>query len=132
MSKKKKLEIESIMKDKEMIIHHEYTDNFNIYFSSILKVLLQTSMPYKDPFDHILEVSYAFKGIRGVLIHSKKNIRHKCFKFRRKPKEYNSYKFEKINSRFQVWNQVQVALTLHSHEKVSTKKFVLDPRGNSD
>ena len=89
-------------------------------------------MPYKDPFDDIVEVSYAFEGIRGVLIHSKKNIRHKCFKFRRKPQEYNSYKFEKIRSTFQVWNQVQVALMLHSHEKFSTKNFVFDPGGNSD
>ena len=89
-------------------------------------------MPYKDPFDDIVEVSYALKGIRRVLIHSKKNIRHKCFKFRRKPQEYNSYKFEKISSTFQVWNQVQVALMLHSHEKFLTKKFVFDPGGNSD
>ena len=89
-------------------------------------------MPYKDPFDDIVQVSYAFKGIRGVLIHSKKNIRHKCFKFRRKPQEYNSYKFEKISSTFQVWDQVQVALMLHSHEKFSTKNFVFDPKGNSD
>ena len=62
-------------------------------------------MPYKDPFDEIVEVSYTFRGIRGVLICSKKNIRHKCFKFRRKPQEYNSYKFEKMSSTFQVWNQ---------------------------
>ena len=89
-------------------------------------------MPYKDPFDDIVEVSYAFKGILGVLIHSKKNIRHKCFKFRRKPQEYNSYKFEKISSTFQIWNQVQVALMLHSHEKFLTKKIVFDPGGNSD
>ena len=89
-------------------------------------------MPYKDPFDDIVEVSYAFKGIRGVLIHSKKNIRHKYFKFKRNLQEYNSYKFEKISSTFQVWNQVQVALMLHSQEKFSTKKFVFDPRGNSD
>ena len=128
----KKLEIESIKKDKEMVIHHKYTNNFNLYFSSDLKVLLQTSMPYKDPFDDIVEVSYPFKGFRGVLIHNKKNIRHKCFKFRRKQQEYNSYKFEKISSTFQVWNQVQVALMLHSHEKFSTKKFVFDPGGNSN
>ena len=31
-----------------------------------------------------------------------------------------------------MWNQVQVALMLHSHEKFSTKKFVFDPGGNSD
>ena len=31
-----------------------------------------------------------------------------------------------------MWNQVQVALMLHSHEKFSTKKFVFDPVGNSD
>ena len=90
---------------------------------TILKVLLQTSLPYKDPFDDIVEVFYAFKGIRGVLIHSKKNIRHKCIEFRCKPQEYNSYKFEKISSTFQVWDQVQVALMLHSHEKISTKNF---------
>ena len=89
-------------------------------------------MPYKDPFDEIVEVSHTFRGIRGVLICSKKNIRHKCFKFRRKPQEYNSYKFEKMSSTFQVWNQVQVALILHSHEKFSTKKFVFDPGGNSN
>ena len=58
-----------------------------------MNVHLKTSMQYKDPFDDIVEVSYALKGIRGVLIHSKKNIRQKYFKFRRKPQEYNSYKF---------------------------------------
>ena len=84
-------------------------------------------MPYKDPFDDIVEVSYAFNRIRGVLIHSKKNIRHKYFKFRRKPQEYNSYKIEKISYTLQVWNQVQVALMLHSHEMFSTKKFMFDP-----
>ena len=72
MSEKKNLEIESIMKDNELVIHHEYTKNFNIYFSSVLKVLLQISIPYKDPFDEVVEVSYAFKGIYGVFIHCKK------------------------------------------------------------
>ena len=63
MSEEKNLETKSIMKDNELVIHYEYTNNFNICFSSVLKVLLQNSMPYKDPFDDIIEVSYAFKGI---------------------------------------------------------------------
>ena len=100
----KKLETESIKKDKETVIHHEYTNNFNPYFSSDLKVLLQTSMPYKDPFDDFIEVSYAFKGIYRVFIRCKKNIRHKYFKLGRKPQVYSSYKFEKIISTFEVWN----------------------------
>ena len=87
----KKLEIESIKKDKEMVIHHKYTNNFNPYFSSDLKVLLQTSISYKDPFDDFIEVSYALKGIYGVFIRCKKNIRHKYFKLRRKPQVYSSY-----------------------------------------
>ena len=37
-----------------------------------------------------------------------------------------------ISSTFQLWNQVQVTLMLHSHEKFSTKQFVFDPGGNSD
>ena len=93
MSEEKNLEIESIiMKDKEMVIHHEYT-NFNLYFSSVLKVLLQNSMPYKDLFDDFVEVSYPFKGIYGVFIQRKKNITYSCFKFRRKLHKCNFYKF---------------------------------------
>ena len=55
-------------------------------------------MPYKDPFDDIIEVSYAFKGIYGVIIRSKKNITYSCFKFRRKSQVYSSHKFMKIRS----------------------------------
>ena len=40
MSEKKKLEIESIIKDEELLIHHDYTNNFNLSFSSVLKVVL--------------------------------------------------------------------------------------------
>ena len=36
MSEEKKLEIESIKKDKELVIHHDYTNNFNLSFYSIL------------------------------------------------------------------------------------------------
>ena len=99
MIEEKKLEIESIMKDNELVIHHEYT-NFNLYFSSVLKVLLQNFMPYKDPFDEVVKVSYAFKGIYGVFIRYKKNRRYSCFKFRRKPQEYNSYKIVNSSSLF--------------------------------
>ena len=100
MSEEKNLEIESIMKDNELVIHHEYTNNFNICFFSVLKDLLQNCMRYKDPFDDIIEVSYAFKGIYGVFIRSKKNITYSCFKFRRKSQVYSSYKFMKIRSIF--------------------------------
>ena len=128
MSEEKNLEIESIMKDNELVIHHEYT-NFNLYFSSVLKVLLQNSMPYKDPFDDFVEVTYAFKGIYGVFIHCKKNGRYSCFKFRRKLQEYNSYKFVNLSSLLQLCNQPRVVLKLHSKEMISSKKFVFDPRG---
>ena len=83
MSEEKKLEIESIKKDNKLVIHHDYTNNFNLSFSSILKVILQTFMPYKDPFDDMVEVPYAYKRIYGGFIHSKKNLRYSCFKFRR-------------------------------------------------
>ena len=39
-AQKKELEIESIVKDEELMIHHDYTNNFNLSFSSILKVIL--------------------------------------------------------------------------------------------
>ena len=45
------LEIESIIKNEELMIHHDYLKNFNHSFSSVLKVLLQDFKPYKDPFD---------------------------------------------------------------------------------
>ena len=32
MSEKKKIEIESIMKDQELVILHDYTNNSNFYF----------------------------------------------------------------------------------------------------
>ena len=40
MREEKNLEIESIMTDKELVIHHDYTNNFNLSFSSVLKVVL--------------------------------------------------------------------------------------------
>ena len=40
MSEKKKIEIESIMKDQELVIPHDYTKDSNFYFSSVLKVIL--------------------------------------------------------------------------------------------
>ena len=39
-AQKKKLEIESIIKDKKLIIHYDYINNFNLSISSILKVIL--------------------------------------------------------------------------------------------
>ena len=59
MSEKKKIEIKSIMKDQELVFPHDYTNDSNFYFSSILKVILQTFMPYKSPFDDVVEVPYA-------------------------------------------------------------------------
>ena len=38
-AQKKKLEIDSIMKVKELMIHHDYTNNFNLSFSSVFKVM---------------------------------------------------------------------------------------------
>ena len=61
MSEKKKLEIESNRKDKGLLIHYDYTNNFNLSFSSALKVILEDSMPYKDPFDYVIEITYAYK-----------------------------------------------------------------------
>ena len=84
MSKEKKLEIESIKKDNELVIHHDYTNNFNLSFSFALKVVIQTLIPYKDPFEDFVEVPYTYKRINGSFICSKKNLRYSCFKFRRK------------------------------------------------
>ena len=86
----------------------------------------------KDTFDEFAEVSYTFKGIYGVFIRSKKNIRYSYFKFRRKPQEYNFYKFMNLSSLFKVCNQVEVFLKLHSKEKFSSKEFVFDPGGILD
>ena len=49
---------ESIKKDSELVIHHNYTNNSNISFSSGLKVILQSFIPYNDPFDDVVEVPY--------------------------------------------------------------------------
>ena len=53
-AQKKELETESIMKDEELMIHHDYTNNFNLSFSNVVKVVLQALMPYKDPFDDVI------------------------------------------------------------------------------
>ena len=39
-TQKMKVEIKSTMNDKELMSHHDYANNFNLYFSSILKVIL--------------------------------------------------------------------------------------------
>ena len=116
------------------MIHHDYTNNFNLSFSSILKVILQSFMPYKDPFDDVIEVPYAYKRIYRGFIHSKKNLRYSCFKFRRKQQEFNPYKFVNRSCIFQMCNQVQVMLKLLVwiiilKEKFSTKEFVFNPGG---
>ena len=85
-------------------------------------------MPYKDPFDDVVEVPNSYKRIYGVFACRKKNLRYSCFKFRRKQKKYNPYKFMDKNSMF---NQVQVMLKLlmwriTSKEKFSTKVFLFD------
>ena len=59
---------ESIKKDSELVIHHNYTNNSNLSFSSVLKVILQSFIPYKDPFEDMVEVSYAYKKIYGFLL----------------------------------------------------------------
>ena len=81
---------ESIKKDSELVIHHNYTNNSNLCFSSVLKVILQSFIPYNDPFDDVVEVPYACKGINGGFILSKKNLRYSCFKFKRKQPEFNA------------------------------------------
>ena len=93
---------ESIKKDSELVIHHNYTNNSNLSFSSILKVILQSFMPYNDPFDDVAEVPYAYEGINGGFILSKKNLRYSCFKFKRKQSEFNAYNFMNGSSMYQV------------------------------
>ena len=72
---------ESIKKDSELVIHHNYANNYNLSFCSGLKVILQSFMPYNDPFDDVVEVPYAYEGINGGFILNKKNFRYFCFKF---------------------------------------------------
>ena len=52
----KKLEVcvQKKKEDKELVIHHNYTNNFHLSFSSVLNVILQTFMPYKDPFEDVV------------------------------------------------------------------------------
>ena len=145
------------MKDKELIIHHDYTNNINLSLFSVLQVILQNLMPYKDSFDDVVEMHYkvkntfedfipsmkyekelqyfiSFKGIFGVLIRSKKNVRYSCFKFRRKQQEFNAYKLTNRSSMFHKCKQVQIVLKLFlriitSKKWFSTKEFMFDPAG---
>ena len=92
-------------------------------------------MPYKDPFDDVVEVPYNYKRIYEVFIHSKKNLRYSYFKFRTKQQESNAYKFMNRSSIFQMRNQVQVMLNLlvwiiTSKERFSTNEFVFDHEGS--
>ena len=103
---------ESIKKDSELVIHHNYTNNYNLSFSSVLKVILQSFIPHNDPFDDVVEVPYAYKGINGGFILSKKNLRYSCFKFKRKQPEFNAYKFMNGSFIYQVCKQVQIVLKL--------------------
>ena len=135
MSEEKKLEIESIKEDNKLVIHHDYANNFNFSFSSVLNVVLQNFKPYKDPFDDVVEVPYAYKSIHGGFIHSKKNLRYSCCKYKRKQPEFQAYKFVNGSSMFQVCKQVQVVLKLFvwirpSKKKFSSKLFVFDPGGH--
>ena len=125
---------ESIKKDSELVIHHNYTNNSNLSFSSVLKVILQSFIPYNDPFDDVVEVPYAYKGINGGFILSKKNLRYSCFKFKRKQPELNAHKFMNGSSMYQVCKQVHIVLKLFmwigtSKKKFSTQMFVFDPGG---
>ena len=126
---------ESIKKDSELVIHHNYTNNSNLSFSSVLKVILQSFMPYNDPFDDVVEVPYAYDGISGGFILSKKNLRYAYFKFKRKQSEFNAYKFMNGSSMYQVCKQVHIVLKLFMwigtpKKKFSTQMFVFDPGGH--
>ena len=125
---------ESIKKDSELVIHHNYTNNSNLYFCSGLKVILQSFMPYNDPFDDVVEVPYTYERINRGFILSKKNLRYSCFKFKRKQPELNAYKFMNGSSMYQGCKQVQIVLKLFvwigtSKKKFSTQIFVFDPGG---
>ena len=91
-------------------------------------------MPYNNPFDDLVEVPYAYKGINGGFILSKKNLRYSCFKFKRKQPEFNAYKFMNGSCKSQVCKQVHTVLKLFvwistSKKKFLTQMFVFDPRG---
>ena len=125
---------ESIKKDSELVIHHNYTNKSNRCFSIILKVILQSFIPYNDPFDDVVEVPYAYEGINGGFILSKKNLRYSCFKFKSKQPEFNAYKFMNGSSKSQVCKQVHTILKLFvwigtSKKKFLTQMFVFDPGG---
>ena len=101
-------------------------------FFNVLKVILQSFMPYKDPFDDVIEVPYSYKRIYGFFTCSKENLRYSCFKFRRKKQEFKYYKFMNTSSTFRISNQVVLKLlmwSITSKEMFSTKKFIFDPRG---
>ena len=125
---------ESIKKDSELVIHHNYTNKSNRCFSIILKVILQSFIPYNDPFDDVVKVPYAYEGINGGFILYKKNLRYACFKFKRKHSEFNAHKYKNGSSMYQVCKQVQIVLKLFvwigtSKKKFSTQMFVFDPGG---
>ena len=125
---------ESIKKDSELVIHHNYINNSNLSFSSVLQVILQSFIPYNDPFDDEVEVPYTYEGINGGFILSKKNLRYLCFKFKRKQPEFNAYKFMNGSSIYQVCKQVHIILKLFvwigtSKMNFSTQMFVFDPGG---
>ena len=116
------------------MIHYENTNNFNLCFSSVLKVILQSFIPYNDPFDDVVEVPYAYEGINGGFILNKKNLRYACFKFKRKHSEFNAHKFKNGSSMYQGCKQVQIVLKLFvwigiSKKKFLTQMFLFDPGG---
>ena len=54
----KKLEIQSIIKNEELMICCDYTNNLNHAFSSPLRVLVQDFKPYKDPFEDMVMTTF--------------------------------------------------------------------------
>ena len=99
-AQEKELEIEGIIKNEELMIHHDYPNNFNHSFSSVLKVLLQDFKPYEDPF----KIRYAYK-VKSTFDDFIPRV-----KFRMKHQEFLPYEFMKTSSTFEVHNQVQFNL----------------------